>query len=288
MDLQVQLKVFDEHREEDFYEFAQRFDNMRLDLDDMGECFDVLRNSVSETSSEPFLLSILQHLLFIRDDPNVKSVFAEFLFFLSFRGKSLIAVLLKQILIFITACNWSYKLLISVIFYYSNLKKKDFFGRGSMFYFSIFLVPSNTKRDCFMFRLPLFLFRWLDRVSYYKLIEECVAQVVLHKSGCDPDFSLTKRFQIDVEPLIETLAERSKMDGEVRLGEINQKLEDALTAKQEYEAKLAHADQRIQQLEQHLAQGISLFWRLYIEPSGPTFLHLKLHVGLFFIIDCWT
>ena len=83
--------------------------------------------------------------------------------------------------------------------------------------------------------------------------------MVLHKSGCDPDFSLTKRFQIDVEPLIETLAERSKMDGEVRLGEINQKLEDALTAKQEYEAKLAHADQRIQQLEQHLAQGISLF-----------------------------
>ena len=74
VDLQVQLKVFDEHREEDFYEFGQRFDNMRLDLDDMIECFDVLRNSVSETPSEPYLLSILQHLLFIRDDPNVKSV----------------------------------------------------------------------------------------------------------------------------------------------------------------------------------------------------------------------
>ena len=46
----------------------------------------------------------------------------------------------------------------------------------------------------------------LTRVSYYKLIEECIAQVVLHKSGCDPDFSATKRFQIDVEPLIETLS----------------------------------------------------------------------------------
>jgi len=43
------------------------------------------------------------------------------------------------------------------------------------------------------------------RVSYFKLIEECVAQIVLHKSGCDPDFSATKRFQIDVEPLIEVL-----------------------------------------------------------------------------------
>ena len=71
--------MFEEHKEEDFYEFAQRFDNMRLDLDDTGECFDVLRNSVSETPSEPFLLSILQHLLFIRDDPNVRSVCSDLL-----------------------------------------------------------------------------------------------------------------------------------------------------------------------------------------------------------------
>lgn len=72
--MQLQLKVFEEHRDEDFYEFAQRFDNIRMDLDDTVECFEVLRNSVADTPSEPFLLSILQHLLFIRDDPNVKSV----------------------------------------------------------------------------------------------------------------------------------------------------------------------------------------------------------------------
>lgn len=77
MDLQLQLKVFEEHRDEDFYEFAQRFDNIRMDLDDTVECFEVLRNSVVETPSEPFLLSILQHLLFIRDDPNVKSVLLQ-------------------------------------------------------------------------------------------------------------------------------------------------------------------------------------------------------------------
>ena len=46
-------------------------------------------------------------------------------------------------------------------------------------------------------------------MSYYKLIEECVTQIVLHKSGCDPDFSATKRFQIMVEPLIETLTGKS-------------------------------------------------------------------------------
>ena len=37
---------------------------------------------------------------------------------------------------------------------------------------------------------------------YYQLIEECVTQIVLHKNGVDPDFRRTKRFDIDVEPLI--------------------------------------------------------------------------------------
>ena len=34
------------------------------------------------------------------------------------------------------------------------------------------------------------------RPAYYKLIEECISQIVLHKSGCDPDFRATKRFQV--------------------------------------------------------------------------------------------
>ena len=37
------------------------------------------------------------------------------------------------------------------------------------------------------------------RPAYYKLIEECVSQIVLHKSGIDPDFSLTKRFQVRIK-----------------------------------------------------------------------------------------
>ena len=31
------------------------------------------------------------------------------------------------------------------------------------------------------------------RPAYYKLVEECVSQIVLHKSGCDPDFRATQR-----------------------------------------------------------------------------------------------
>merc|ERR1719315_694727 len=50
------------------------------------------------------------------------------------------------------------------------------------------------------------------RPAYYKLIEECVSQIVLHKSGFDPDFRATKRFEIDVEPLVEQLLERSRVE----------------------------------------------------------------------------
>lgn len=67
-ELRVQLKVFYEHRDEDFDEFAQRFDNIRLELDDVNECFELIKNMVMETPAEPFFLSILQHLLTVRDD----------------------------------------------------------------------------------------------------------------------------------------------------------------------------------------------------------------------------
>lgn len=43
------------------------------------------------------------------------------------------------------------------------------------------------------------------RPAYYKLIEECITQIVLHKNGYDPDFRLTQRFNIDVQPLIDGL-----------------------------------------------------------------------------------
>lgn len=67
-DLTKHFKIFNEIREDDFEEFSQRFDNVRLEMDDINDCFEVLRNMVVDTASEPYLLSILQHLLYIRDD----------------------------------------------------------------------------------------------------------------------------------------------------------------------------------------------------------------------------
>ena len=58
--LQVQLKVFYENRDDDSDEFAQRFDNVRLELDDLNECFELVKNMVMDTPAEPYFLSIFQ------------------------------------------------------------------------------------------------------------------------------------------------------------------------------------------------------------------------------------
>ena len=42
------------------------------------------------------------------------------------------------------------------------------------------------------------------RPQYFKLLDQCTAQIVLHKSGVDPDFHYTKKFNVDVDNLIGT------------------------------------------------------------------------------------
>ena len=110
--------------------------------------------------------------------------------------------------------------------------------------------------------------------AYYKLIEECISQIVLHKSGYDPDFRGTKRFHIDVEPLIENLVERSRLEDENASKGVKKELEEALTDRQETEAKLVHAESRISQLEEMLRSGGT------IATSNPTTNKLTIPVGL--------
>lgn len=40
------------------------------------------------------------------------------------------------------------------------------------------------------------------RYAYFRLIEECVARIALHKDGRDPDFDYTTKFDFDVESLL--------------------------------------------------------------------------------------
>uniref|UniRef100_A0A8C6TUC8 Diaphanous-related formin 2 n=1 Tax=Neogobius melanostomus TaxID=47308 RepID=A0A8C6TUC8_9GOBI len=109
-ELDIQLKVFNENKEEDSIELSHRLDDIRF-LTDMDEVYHLLSNMVKDTASETYFLSILQHLLLIRND------------------------------------------------YYI-------------------------------------------RPQYYKVIEECASQIVLHRSGMDPDFGYSKRLDVDFTHLI--------------------------------------------------------------------------------------
>ncbi|KAK6645426.1 hypothetical protein RUM43_001703 [Polyplax serrata] len=165
-DLIVQINVFNEHKENDYAEWVEKFDStVRLEFDDVNECFEMLKNMVMESPAEPYFLSILQHLLFIRDDH-------------------------------------------------------------------------------------------LIRPAYYKLIEECISQIVLHKGGCDPDFRANRRFQIDVAPLIDHLVEKeSKAEDEKKLADLKNKLEEAISQRQESEARYLQLEKRLQELEKGGAIG---------------------------------
>uniref|UniRef100_A0A671MUL6 Protein diaphanous homolog 2-like n=1 Tax=Sinocyclocheilus anshuiensis TaxID=1608454 RepID=A0A671MUL6_9TELE len=105
-ELDIQLKVFNENKEEDSIELSHRLDDIRV--------YHLLSNMVKDTGSEPYFLSILQHLLLIRND------------------------------------------------YYI-------------------------------------------RPQYYKVIEECLSQIVLHRSGMDPDFAYRERLDVDFSHLIDML-----------------------------------------------------------------------------------
>jgi len=46
------------------------------------------------------------------------------------------------------------------------------------------------------------LFACVCRPQYFKVLDQCVSQIVLHKSGIDPDFHYTQKFSLDVDPLV--------------------------------------------------------------------------------------
>uniref|UniRef100_A0A8C2XCN1 Diaphanous related formin 2 n=1 Tax=Cyclopterus lumpus TaxID=8103 RepID=A0A8C2XCN1_CYCLU len=112
-ELDIQLKVFNENKEEDSIELSHRLDDIRV--------YHLLSNMVKDTGSEAYFLSVLQHLLLIRND------------------------------------------------YYI-------------------------------------------RPQYYKVIEECVSQVVLHRNGMDPDFGYSKRLDVDFTHLIDQCVDKAKVE----------------------------------------------------------------------------
>ncbi|XP_057205099.1 protein diaphanous homolog 1 [Triplophysa rosa] len=146
-ELRVQLQVFEEQAEEDFEDLRSRLDDVRIEMDDMNEVFQIVMNTVKDSKAEPHLLSLFQHLLLVRSD-------------------------------------------------------------------------------------------YMVRPQYYKLIDECTAQIVLHRNGCDPDFKCRK-FDLDVGYLIDNMVDQTKVEiSESKATELEKKLDAELMARHELQVEL--------------------------------------------------
>ncbi|XP_063228086.1 protein diaphanous-like isoform X2 [Bacillus rossius redtenbacheri] len=74
-DLKIQLECFISDRDEDYFELMQKFDNVFIDLQNTDDCFEIIKNLVKSTSAESHFLSILQHLMLIRDDVFIRPAY---------------------------------------------------------------------------------------------------------------------------------------------------------------------------------------------------------------------
>nr|XP_047933249.1 protein diaphanous homolog 2 isoform X3 [Anser cygnoides] len=163
-ELDIQLKVFDENKEEDLLELSHRLHDIRAEMDDMNEVYHLLYNMLKDTSSENYFLSILQHFLLIRNDYYV-------------------------------------------------------------------------------------------RPQYYKIIEECVSQIVLHSSGMDPDFKCRGRMDVDFTHLVDACVDKAKVEeSEKKAAEFSRKFDEEFTARQEAQAELQKREEKIKELETEIKQ----------------------------------
>ncbi|XP_049982813.1 protein diaphanous homolog 2 isoform X1 [Alexandromys fortis] len=163
-ELDIQLRVFEENKEDDLNELSHRLNDIRAEMDDMNEVYHLLYNMLKDTAAENYLLSILQHFLLIRND------------------------------------------------YYI-------------------------------------------RPQYYKIIEECVSQIVLHCSGMDPDFKYRQRLDIDLTHLIDACVNKAKVEeSEQKAMEFSKKFDEEFTARQEAQAELQKRDEKIKELETEIQQ----------------------------------
>uniref|UniRef100_A0A8C8X9V7 Diaphanous related formin 3 n=1 Tax=Panthera leo TaxID=9689 RepID=A0A8C8X9V7_PANLE len=178
--LDIQLKVFDEHKEEDLLELSHRLEEIRAELDEAYDIYNMVWNTVKETRAEGYFISILQHLLLIRND-------------------------------------------------------------------------------------------YFIRQQYFKLIDECVSQIVLHRDGMDPDFSYRKRLDLDLSQFVDACLDQAKLEEfEEKASELYKKFEKEFTDHQETQAQLQKKEAKINELQAELQAFKSQFGALPANTSNSS------------------
>ncbi|KAM3877205.1 protein diaphanous homolog 3-like [Diretmus argenteus] len=190
--LDIQLKVFEEHKEEDMMEFSHRLEDIKSELDtDAGDVFSIVQSMVKDSGAESYFLSILQHLMLIRND-------------------------------------------------------------------------------------------YLVRPQYFKIIEECVSQIVLHRSGIDPDFSYRKRLDVDFSHLLEVCIDKARVDEyEQSASELAQKYDEEFLSRQEAQAQLVQCEEKVAELQAELQAFRSQLGAVPVSSAhvGQTFCSSSLLTG---------
>ncbi|KAK0425438.1 hypothetical protein QR680_009203 [Steinernema hermaphroditum] len=88
-------------------------------------------------------------------------------------------------------------------------------------------------------------------ISYFRLIESCVSEIVFGDVGCDPDFGNKFVFQTSIGDILDQLDESAGVD----LSEhMNKRLEQATLAKQEAVAKQTQYYEKIEELKNEVFQ----------------------------------
>uniref|UniRef100_A0AAZ3RZX2 Diaphanous related formin 1 n=1 Tax=Oncorhynchus tshawytscha TaxID=74940 RepID=A0AAZ3RZX2_ONCTS len=110
----------------------------------------------------------------------------------------------------------------------------------------VFQIVMNTVKDSkaethllsLMQHLLLIRNDYMVRPQYYKLIDECIAQIVLHRNGADPDFKC-RNLSLDVEGLIDNMVDKTKVESsQTKAIELEKKLDAELTARHELQVEL--------------------------------------------------
>ncbi|XP_066480618.1 protein diaphanous homolog 1 [Tiliqua scincoides] len=162
-ELTVQLLVFEEYGEEDSTDLRGRLEEIRTEMDDVNEVFQMLLNTVKDSKAEQHFLSILQHLLLVRNDYEA-------------------------------------------------------------------------------------------RPQYFRLIDECISQVVLQKNGVDPDFKC-KHLELNIEAVVDNLIYQTNVaKSEAKALELEKKLDSELTARHELQVEMKKKEQDFEQKCQDLLQ----------------------------------
>uniref|UniRef100_A0A8C3R9R9 Diaphanous related formin 2 n=1 Tax=Cyanoderma ruficeps TaxID=181631 RepID=A0A8C3R9R9_9PASS len=120
------------------------------------------------------------------------------------------------------------------------------------------MVRDTSSENYFLSILQHFLLIRNDyyvRPQYYKIIEECVSQIVLHSSGMDPDFKYRGRMDINFTQLVDACVDKAKVEeSEKKAAEFSRKFDEEFTARQEAQAELQKREEKIKELETEVKQ----------------------------------